>query len=359
MKYIIICLLLITVKVSAQNIIPFSSPRWKIQGKEVVNDTFQGKQCLKITNGNAWLTDANFTNGIIEFDMALVKDRYFPGMSFRAKDANNEEEYYVRPHQSGNPDAMQYCPNYNGGGGWQLYYGDGFGNPHEIPVDRWLHIKLLVKDSMAEVYFDDEKQPALFIRKLYRPIAAGMIALRNDWPAPARFANFTYTETNNITLLSKAQPLQPLSANVFTSWQVSNTFDEKLLAGKSSLSSAHIENLSWQTLSTDDRGIADLARLAPTSEHKNTVLAKVTIHSDKAAVKKFVFGFSDRVRLFCNDKLLYSGDDVYRSRDYRFLGTMGYYDAVYIDLKPGDNEVVLAISEDFGGWGVMGKLEDF
>jgi hypothetical protein len=75
-------------------------------------------------------------------------------------------------------------------------------------------------------------------------------------------------------------------------------------------------------------------------------------------VKKFSFGFSDRARLYFNNKLLYAGEDNFLSRDYRFLGTMGYYDAVYLDLKKGRNEVWIAVSENEGGWGVMGMLEE-
>jgi hypothetical protein len=37
---------------------------------------------------------------------------------------------------------------------------------------------------------------------------------------------------------------------------------------------------------------------------------------------------------------------------------MGYYDAVYLPLKKGKNELWLAVSENFGGWGLKGKFEN-
>lgn len=46
------------------------------------------------------------------------------------------------------------------------------------------------------------------------------------------------------------------------------------------------------------------------------------------------------------------------SRDYRFLGTVGYFDEVYVDLKKGKNELWIAVSETFGGWGVKAQLEN-
>ncbi|HWB24934.1 MAG TPA: hypothetical protein VG738_05620 [Chitinophagaceae bacterium] len=359
MRLAAILLSVVYVNTQAQTVIPFSSPRWEIKGDEAKQENFDGKACIKITNGSAVLKDAGFTNGIIEFDMEVTKARYFPGMSFRMQDTNNTEAFYVRPHQSGNPDAMQYYPEYNGAGGWQLYYGDGFGNAHFIPFDRWFHVKLLVKDTSAELYLDNEQKPALFIKKLYRPVKSGMIALENPWPVAARYANFAYTETNEVTLQSKPVNARPLPPGVFTDWQVSSPFDEALLKNQAALSGIHINNLSWQNVSPDDRGIVNLDKLAPVLPNKNTVFAKIVIHSDKEVVKKLDFGFSDRVNLYFNGTLLYSGADGFMSRDYRFLGTLGLYDAVYLHLKKGDNEVVLAVSESFGGWGVMAMLEDW
>jgi hypothetical protein len=56
--------------------------------------------------------------------------------------------------------------------------------------------------------------------------------------------------------------------------------------------------------------------------------------------------------------LLYDGQDVFLSRDYRFLGTIGYFDDVYLDLKKGKNELWIAVSENFGGWGLKGIIAD-
>ena len=59
-------------------------------------------------------TSVSFTNGIIEYDVAFTAKRNFIGVKFRQQDAKNSEEFYIRPHQSGNPDANQYTPIFNG-----------------------------------------------------------------------------------------------------------------------------------------------------------------------------------------------------------------------------------------------------
>ena len=69
-------------------------------------------------------------------------------------------------------------------------------------------------------------------------------------------------------------------------------------------------------------------------------------------------GFSDRVRAFLNGRQLFAAGDEYASRDYRFLGTMGLFDELYLPLESGDNELWLAVSEDFGGWGVTLQIPE-
>lgn len=353
-----IILIIFSSHASAQTAIPFDSPRWTIQAEEAVQETHLGQPALRVKRGGVVLKDANFRNGVVEFDIALSNGRYFPAVNFRMQDELNYEQYYLRPHQSGNPDAMQYTPVWNGLGGWQLYYGAGYNNPVQLPVDRWLHVRLVVKDKQAEVYLDKKDTPVLFIRELKRDVASGMIALVNGAPATTWFSNFSYAPNDNVTLKGRAEPPAPLPAGSITEWQVSNVFTEKSLAGKTWLKPEDAATLSWKTLGADYNGITDLAMLAGVTQDSNTVFVRKVIEADQAGIRKLSFGFSDRAKVYLNNKLLYAGEDVFMSRDYRFLGTVGYWDAVYLDLKKGRNELWIAVSETFGGWGIKAKLEE-
>ena len=84
----------------------------------------------------------------------------------------------------------------------------------------------------------------------------------------------------------------------------------------------------------------------------------MTINSEKDQTKFFDFGYSDRVVVILNGKPIYKGTNKWRTRDYRYLGTIGLFDGVYLDLKKGKNELLLAVSEDFGGWLVTGKFRE-
>ena len=59
--------------------------------------------------------------------------------------------------------------------------------------------------------------------------------------------------------------------------------------------------------------------------------------------------------IFFNRKKLYTGSNGYQERDPSSLGIIGLFDAVYLPLERGLNEILLVVTERFGGWGFMAK----
>jgi len=129
-------------------------------------------------------------------------------------------------------------------------------------------------------------------------------------------------------------------------WSVSSGFSEKNLQGKFQLSESDKTGLTWKKLECEATGIANLARLVAIGEQSNTTFARLIIASEREQIKELKFGFSDRVRAYLNDHLLYAGSDGFVSRDYRFLGTVGLWDALYLPLRQGRNELLMAVSEN-------------
>ena len=80
--------------------------------------------------------------------------------------------------------------------------------------------------------------------------------------------------------------------------------------------------------------------------------------AETAGVHRFNFGYSDEVSVFLNGTLLFSGDDSYRFNFPRRQGLITIdQGSLYLPLEKGENELILAITDFFGGWGVMGQFE--
>ena len=342
----------------AQTQASFQADAWEVKANKHEFLQYKGKPSLYLEGGHADLKGANFKNGIIDFDISFEEGRKFAGVHFRVQDAQNYEEYYLRAHQSGNPDAMQYTPVFNGAAGWQLYYGKGHSTAYSFNFGEWTHVRLIVSGDKMDVFLNDMSQAVLHVHELKMEEKSGGISF---WTllGGAYYANLSYQEMDNPPLVSKTEPLPAPAPGTVTSWQVSGAFAAKGLESIHDLEDfVGYESANWQALPSEFSGVANLARVAATSENTNTVFAKIVINSDKKQVKQLDFGYSDAARVYVNGALLYSGQRRFRSRDYRYLGTIGYFDAMHLHLKKGRNEVVFAVSEAMGGWGIQAKFAD-
>ena len=103
----------------------------------------------------------------------------------------------------------------------------------------------------------------------------------------------------------------------------------------------------------------DFSRRLEPQKGMQLVYARTTITSDRDQIKKLNIGYSDEVSLFLNGRILYRGRSAQRFRDPGFLGIVNpENDAVYLPLKKGRNELVLAVSELTGGWGFICRFDD-
>ena len=336
----------------------FSSDAWKVEARNAEFTKIKGKECLYLEHGSAHLTGSDFKLGIIEYDVMFQPGRKFAGLQFRIQDPGNYEDFYMRAHQSGNPDATQYTPVYNGMAGWQLYYGEGHSTAYSYNFGEWIHVRLIVAEKSMEVYVNDMSQPLLHVHDLKRNPESGMIGF---WSllGGAWYANLTYQSLENPPPLTRTVKMGPPPKGSIEEWEVSSAFNAKDLAPLYELDDfAGLDMLEWQTLPVEYTGTVNLAQVSPVTQATNTVLVKAIIASDSKQVKRMDFGYSDDVILYVNGKAIYSGQRRFRSRDYRYLGTIGYFDAAYLNLKKGDNEVVFAITGGGGGWGLKAKLEN-
>lgn len=337
---------------SAQDINP---ARWLLseQGAAVVE--YDGRQSLQLSGGMAELVGSDFQNGIISFDIAMEEKRGFAGVYFRWND-NNAEYFYLRPHMSGKADANQYTPRFNGLTGWQLYHSPRFSTPTSYKFDEWMHVRLVVKNSKMDVYIDSE-EPVLHVDNMLGPKAAGSIRFVG---AAQNFhiSNVQVASDNAVETVGVAAERPALADNLVRTFSVGSTaVPASEVEAQARLPQRLLEGQVWQSLDVDESGAANLARISGRTRDVNTLFVRKILTSDTEKTVRFQYGFSDRITVFLNGRAIAHGDDTYQTRDYRHLGTVGLYDSVFLPLKSGENELVFAVTEGFGGWAIKAAFD--
>lgn len=350
--------------------IPPDSPRWELEGQAKATE-YQGRKCLYLDGGAAILKDLEMRDGVIDVDVATPANRGFFGVQFRiANEGANAEWVYLRQHKSGYPDALQYTPVLNTGLNWQIYNGPGFTGAIDIPKDVWFHMRLEVVGAQAKLYVKDMDKPALVMKDLKSGVQKGLVALYVLTGA-TYFSNFEVRETSAAPWERHYLPMPP---DTLTRWSLSPSYDALARNLERPLSPSERDAIRWQEVEAEPPGFVVINRYRDSPHPRVTfandfskrlepqpgmkvVYAKTTIVSDRDQVKKLYVGYSDDVSVFVNGKILYRGRSAQNFRDPGFLGIINpENDAIYIPLKKGQNELMLAVSELGGGWGFICRL---
>jgi len=344
------------------------SPRWNLEGQAKPLE-YQGRKALFLDGGGAILKDFEMRDGVIDVDVATPAARGFFGIQFRIE-GNNCEWVYLRQHKSGAPDAMQYTPVLNTGLNWQIYNGPGFTGAVDIPKDVWFHLRLEVAGAQAKFYVKDMEKPALVMNDLKSGVQKGQIALAVLTGA-TYFSNFEVRKTPDVAF-ERHPP--PMPAGTLTKWALSPAYDALQRNLERPLSTPEVEVIAWQEVEAESPGFVVLYRYREAPHPRVTfandfskrlepqpgmkvLYARTNIDSDREQVKRLYLGYSDDVSVFLNGKILFRGRSAQNFRDPAFLGIINpENDAVYLPLKQGRNELILAVSELGGGWGFICRL---
>lgn len=198
----------------------------------------------------------------------------------------------------------------------------------------------------------------LIVPDLIRDPAPGEVSL-NTSTGYVRFANFVIRPGADPGFTDDpGAPVVEAEEGTVPSWRISESFPEDVVDGVLELPASAQGGHDWATVAADNRGIANTAKARNRLDGNTTVFAAVTLRSGRAQTVRVRIGFSDRVRAFLDGKQVLAETDDYGTRDYRFLGTIGLFDELFLPLKAGDDDVWLAVSETFGGWGVTMQIPE-
>ena len=357
-KDILTLIALAMMSMASAQIIPIDTTNWDIQAESYVLENFGGKDAIYLKGGSMTLKNRKFLNGTIEYDIYLKEVRGFPGIYFRTQENEDAEQFYIRPHQSGNPDATQATPTTRGITPWQLYHGPKYSFAYEFNYETWTHVKIVVNDNQVQVFLDWSDKPQLSWNTFNETLAGGITIVGGNQTG-LHIADVKISTEPPV--ISDFSPIENESLErLIPTWSISDKFSEELLENINELDVVLRERKWVGSIEPEEGLAANISRIHNLFDGsgKNTVLAKIMINSERDQRKLFEFGYSDRVVAILNGKPIYKGNNRFRSRDYRYLGTIGLFDAIFLDLKKGDNELIMAVSEDFGGWLITGRLKN-
>lgn len=348
-----------------QTVVPFDAG-WQLRGDSVRVEQFDGRTTLAMKNGFAFRRDVRLENGTIDVDVMSTEMRSFVYVMFRMQTDSTYEDFYMRPHKSNAPDALQYAPVYQASSQWQLYHGglNGGTAPVAIPDGVWNRLRIVVSGRRMAVFLNDTVKPAMIVPRMGHEPSAGYLALRAFLPAgvtgtgpTVRFANLRVRPDHVPFAFPTADPSLSLGmtsgGHVVRSWLVSQPF----VAGDSMYVTAPTAS-QWRRVDALANGMLELHRVVPLRAGMRNVgvVARLNVTAERTGVYAMELGFSDRVTAIVNGTPLFHGDDSY---DYanRRDGLMAYSQAtLFLPLKAGANTVDFVVTDVFGGWGIMGRF---
>lgn len=314
---------------------------------------------MRLNSGNAVLKGVTFSDGTIEFDVNTI-GRGAPGLAFRQQDEGNFELLYLRPDPScpAFRACMQYAPQTHGVLLWDLF--PQYQTRAPLRENGWNHIRMVVSGRRMNVFVNDSTAPTLQIGRLEGDAMKGGLRLQG----PATFANMVIIP-DAVDGLSPEPARDPMDEDrgIIRNWRLS--MFSPLPNGKDP---AYNEmpgiSQEWKAISTERNGLANLSREygRPLPEPNRAVAwLKTTISSDRKQTKKVDIGWTRELWVFLNGKLVYAGKNLFEQEGARKApdGRCSLENASFtLPLEAGDNEVAVAIANNFFGWGLMLRLPD-
>jgi hypothetical protein len=336
---------------TAPSAIPLTADQWEVDG-EVAFETRDGRPVMRLgapvtgkrSGAVANIKGLSFTTGVLEYEVLLPDAMEFSGPMFHQPDADTGEYIYFRPHMNGRPDAVQYTPVVNGNLGWQIFSGPGFEAQTTMPLNQWAKVRVDIYPASA--LLSVEGKPVLAIPALKNGKLSGALGFASLMGG-TYYSNVRVRSIDDYQDPAAPAPAAALPAGTVATWQVSEALTQDAAFARAA--ARNWAGVPWHSIAVETNGIANLSKAGPDGEDKHSFIARFSLNNRSAKSVPMKFGFSDDVRIYLNGVPLYEGSDRQGSRDYRFLGHVGFWDTVYLPLRAGRNEVAFVVTDPTNG----------
>lgn len=355
-----------------QGAVPPTPDRWHATDS-IRFESYLGRPSVYINRGVALARGVSLRDGTIEFDMAATPRTSFMGAVFHATSHDNSETVFFRVGQSGTSEAVQYGPALNGrGAAWQVYHGPGANAVAELARERWTHVRIVLGGGVASVFLDNADKPTLVVPRLAGVEGTGAGVWAGNFGRGAWFSNFTVTPAPNAAART---PAPPLPRGTLAEWRLSQVVDAETVTPGIL---PPLASLAWEQVAAEPTGVVLINRyrvapMAPIPVDSATrlvnedsvmsgrvrgtkvVFARAEVQAERDELRRLQFGYSDGIVIYVNGQPLYFGMNAQFFRDLGVMSTGG--DAVYLPLRRGRNEIVVAVTEYSGGWAFWARLD--
>ena len=331
---------------------------WTFREGRVEFTEYKGRRVMKISpqSGPVVLKNFVFKNGTIEYDIEPILPEFADAIYFHRKDENEQEIVYLRVNKMENKfanEGIQYCPYFDGVNMWDMY--PQYQAPAFAKTGEFNHVKLIISGYQMRVFVN--RKPVLEIPKLEGRETEGSIAFEGaayvsnlkikagvtEGLSSEEGFDLTQHEANYIRNWSATQPAflitgtEPTSAMDFPK---SDSFTEKFEAERG--------------------GFINLTRSFGASEKRRIVWLRSTISTKEAMKTNLQLGLSDEVWLYLNNQLTYVDKNLFIQNMKKYPdGRISIQNAsVRLNLKQGENDLLIGVANDFYGWGIIARLEN-
>jgi hypothetical protein len=312
-----------------------------------------------IPSGMASLKDFQFGNGTIEYNVS-ADNGMGAAFMFRAASKEDFEMFYLRPSPNcqESPDCVQYAPQTHGTLLWDVF--PQYQGPAPVHSGQWNHVKLVISGKRMNIYVNGAAQPTLKVSRLEGDTDRGGLMLAG----PGFFADLTVKPDEVEGLPADPEPDDTASDDRFVRhWQLS-AFSKLAEAQAPVYADLPDASAKWVPLEAERGGLMDASRIyglpLPMGQ-RALVWLKTTIHSTSAQQKHASFGWLREAFVFVNGQLVYADKNLYqppaarKAPDGRLSLENG---SLMLPLKAGDNELAVAVVNNFYGWGIKMRLDD-
>lgn len=332
--------------------------KWDFKEGKVKFEDYKGQKAMKISQGSGQVILKNlvFKDGTIEYDIEPVLPEFALSIYFHRKDEKEQEIVYLRAGKMGNKlasEGIQYTPYFDGVNMWDMY--PEYQAPAMVRAGEWNHVKLVMAGARMQVFLNNALRPVLDIPKLEGNEAEGSIAFEGS----SYIANVQVKPNETEGLSPLALPdLTDNDATFLRNWAI--TVPQNLPDGQE-LSFRNLPQASafTDTIASERRGLISLTRKYGGSKSRRVVWLKTKITAKEDVKTNLHLGVSDEIWVFLNNQMIFVDKNLFAQgmRKYPEGRISINNTSTLLSLRPGENELLIGVANDFYGWGIMARLE--